>query len=388
MGLKLSRPGHVVWALLFAALGACSSSNDSDQSTDPQPGAGGPIFDQEPGTELEDPAASGDGFNGDFACAGQIAGAESAPAVLQLVVDTSGSMDQSAPGSGGSKWTVTRRALLGAVEQMPAETAVGVVFYPDVASGSASCFDKQVDVGIARLDGKTSAQRQRIESAFQAQAPEGGTPTHDAYRYAFEDLAASSTVGSRFVVLITDGTPTYSLGCKGTGLIRDPVDSAPLVAEATKASARGVSTFVIGSPGSEDARENLSRMAEAGGTARPGCSHKGPNYCHFDMTQQQDFASALAEALGTISGLALSCKYDVPEPPVGAMLDPGQVNVLFRQSGAERELITQSPAGACTTGWQYSADGAQILLCGATCDRVRASTGSLELQFGCATQVH
>jgi von Willebrand factor type A domain-containing protein len=387
MGLKLSTPASVVWALTFAALGACSSSNDSDGAGGTARGNGGPIFDTDFAAELPGPTGDGDGFNSDLACAGEIAGAESAPAVLQLVVDTSGSMDQNAPGTSGSKWTVTRRALLGAVEQMPGETAVGVVFYPDVASGSASCFDDQIDVGIGRLDAANSAQRKRIQAAFQSQNPEGGTPTHDAYRYAFENLAASSTVGARFVVLITDGTPTYALGCKGTGLIRDPVDSAPLVAEAAKAAARGVSTFVIGSPGSEDARENLSRMAEAGGTAPPGCSHSGPNYCHFDMTQKQDFASALAEALGTISGLALSCKYDIPKPPVGATLDPGQVNVLFSPSGGQRELIAQSAAGACSDGWQYSQDGTQVLLCGPTCDRVRASTGSLELQFGCATQV-
>ena len=46
------------------------------------------------------------------------------------------------------------------------------------------------------------------------------------------ELSASSASGRRFVVLITDGTPTFSLGCEGTGFVTDPVDPSPLVSEA------------------------------------------------------------------------------------------------------------------------------------------------------------
>jgi von Willebrand factor type A domain-containing protein len=385
MSLQVSMP-NPLWGLLLAAACACSSES-SEPPGEVGPGATGPVFDQEPGSELGERDPDGSGFNGGTACVGQTAGTESAPAVLQLVVDTSGSMDQDAPGGRDSKWIVTRRALLGAIAEMPADTSVGVVFYPDVPIESASCFDAQADVEIAALGRAGSAERREIEGAFREQAPNGGTPTHDAYRYASERLEASAAVGSRFAVVITDGTPTFSLGCEGTGLIRDPVDAAPLVVEAQAARARGISTFVIGSPGSEGARENLSRMAEAGGTARPGCSHAGPSYCHFDMTTEQDFASALVQALGTISGLALSCSYPIPTPPGGATLDPELVNVLFSPDGGERELIARSAGGACNEGWQYSEDGSQVLLCGSTCDRVRESNGSLELEFGCVTRV-
>ncbi|MEY4549988.1 MAG: hypothetical protein RL685_6183, partial [Pseudomonadota bacterium] len=129
------------------------------------------------------------------------------------------------------------------------------------------------------------------------------------------------------------------------------------------------------------------RMAEAGGTAQQPCSHTGPNYCHFDMTTQSDLGLGLDGALQAISGLALSCGYPIPDPPVGSLLDPGKVNVLFTPPGAEAELIAQSPNGSCTEGWQYSEDGTQVRLCGNTCDRVRSSNGGLTLQFGCATQV-
>lgn len=62
------------------------------------------------------------------------------------------------------------------------------------------------------------------------------------------------------VLVITDGIPTFSLGCD-----------------------------------------------DSGRAAAPGCSHTGPVHCRFDMTEAQDFASALANAPGQIAGLPVSC---------------------------------------------------------------------------------
>jgi hypothetical protein len=231
--------------------------------------------------------------------------------------------------------------------------------------------------------------RQQIRQAFNDQEPEGGTPTHDAYAYAVNQLAASDAIGARFLVLITDGIPTYSVGCDISGRQGDEnaVDPAPLVGEAAQALALGVRTFVIGSPGSEGARESLSRMAEAGGTARAQCSHAGAEFCHFDMTRETDLATGLNAALAAIAGLALGCSYPIPSAPVGSVLDPSKVNLLFTTAGGEPELIGQSPNNSCVDGWQYSGDQTQIQLCGSTCERVRSSEGTLRLQFGCSTQV-
>jgi len=328
----------------------------------------------------------GRGFDGQV-CAGESAGAEVAPSVLQLLVDTSGSMDQNAPGGRGSKWTVTRSAVLDAIDGMPGDTTLGVVFYPNVPNNNQPCIDRRAAIGLAPLAAAGSRQRQQVRNAFQRQNPQGGTPTHDAYRYALAQVGATAAAGSRFVVLITDGIPTYSLGCVGTGQQDDAVDPSPLVTEAGSALSEGIRTFVIGSPGSESARESLSRMAEAGGTARDGCSHSGPNYCHFDMTEERDLGAGLASALKAITGLALSCRYDIPQPASGSLLDPGKVNVLFTPPGGAEELILQSPGQSCSDGWQYSAGNSQIQLCGPTCDRVRSSNGGLTLEFGCATQV-
>ncbi len=369
---------------LLSSVGAGCSSDADAGAAGVNPGSlgvEGPIFD-----DTSEDSATIVGFDGE-ACAGQIAGAEVAPSVLQLLVDTSGSMNQDAPGR-GSKWVQTRRAVLNAIEGMPGDTALGVVFYPNVPGVTAMpCFDQQTAVALARLD--AGQQRQSIQRAFANQDPDGGTPTHDAYLYAVEGLAASNAIGPRFLVLITDGIPTYTLGCDISGRQGDDnaVDPSPLVGEAARALARGVRTFVIGSPGSEDARESLSRMAEAGGTATAACSHDGPNYCHFDMASESDLGAGLDGALSAIAGVALSCTYEVPAAPSGSVIDPTKVNVLFTPPNGERELLGQSPNGSCVEGWQYSDDQAQIRLCGSTCETVRSSDGSLTLQFGCTTQV-
>jgi hypothetical protein len=402
---------HALLGAAFVGIPACSSFAEGSISEHPPfetaPFASTPGFAPEgspaPGSTAGG-SSSPDGFadaigdpvsfDGKGACIGQELGAEVAPAVLQLIVDTSGSMDDDAPGPvPGSKWDVTRNALLAAVDQMPAVTTVGVVFYPDTngnndSDNQNSCFDRQTDVPLQILADAGSPHRTLIRTAFQGQNPNGGTPTHDAYAYAVQDLNAAVTVGARFGVLITDGIPTFSLGCDSSGRGQNnAVDSGPLVTEAAQSLALGVKTFVIGSPGSEGARENLSRMAEAGGTAAPGCSHTGPRYCHFDMTGAQDFALALADALGKIAGLALGCNYEIPAAPDGAQLDPDRVDVAFHASGVPEEPILRSSGASCSDGWQYSPDGKQVVLCGSTCERVRERRGSLTLEFGCAASI-
>jgi hypothetical protein len=378
----MRHPRHQLVHVLLASLAlACSSSSDEDDAQTEQGSLEGVIF-----GEGAAEGGSGRGFSGEV-CAGQSAGAELAPSVLQLLVDTSGSMDQDAPGGQRSKWEVTRTSVLDAINGMPASTTLGVVFYPNVPNDTRPCFNQRTAVGLNTLAADGSQQRQQILDAFSRQDPQGGTPTHDAYRYAIDQVKGANIAGARFVVLITDGTPTYSVGCVGTGMQSDPVDTTPLIVEAASAFATGLRTFVIGSPGSEDARASLSRMAEAGGTARPGCSHAGPNYCHFDMTRERDLGAGLSTALEAISGVALSCYYDIPEPPNGAQLDASKVNVLFTPPGGVEELILQSPGQGCSEGWQYSEGQSRIQLCGTTCDRVRSSNGGLTLEFGCATQV-
>jgi hypothetical protein len=204
-------------------------------------------------------------------------------------------------------------------------------------------------------------------------------------------VTASMLAGRKFVLLITDGVPTYNLDCTGDGMTG--VDNAPLIAAVDGAfkDANSVSTFVIGSPGSDDARADLSQMASKGGTATPGCSDAGPKYCHLDMTSATDFGAALAAGLADIAGRISQCEYAIPPAPAGKTINPAQVNVLYTKGDGNQSSIPQDAKGDCASGWKYDDDAnpSAITLCGADCEAVKADQGAkIDLIFGCDTETN
>lgn len=334
----------------------------------------------------------------DDACATSSDSTQALPPIVQLVIDTSGSMDWPpgwAPTSpddskppGATKWEITRDTLLAAVSSLAGDVALGVNFYPNVQQEGETCLLNEVAAPIALLGDTGSDARAGWEQAATDVVPVGATPTHGAYLFGLVQLAATKLPGNQVVLLITDGTPTCTIDCVCTE-DNVPVDSQPLIEEAAQAFASGVRTFVIGSPGSEQTRDVLSRLASEGGTAPDDCSDDGPTYCHFDMTTEPDLATGLKRALDEISTNVRSCEYPIPAPPAGQALDPSLVNVLYTPSGSDAETIGRDPSTAdCSEGWQYSSDGKSIVLCGAVCERVRADgDGTVEVLFGCETIV-
>ncbi len=356
------------------------------------------------GTGAEGGTMSGDGGLDDLrdaSCAGWVVEPESAPAVVQMVVDTSLSMNDPPPGGQElrSKWTITSTALLDAIAAFPAQTGAGVLFYPNRDLGNpgtepsdiTECVNTSALIPVAELGEAGSAQRASIESGFAAVEPNGWTPTHDAYTYALMNgLLTSTVVGQRYMLLITDGQPTLSQDCVTSGSFAEMgVPPEPIIQTIAEANAQGIRTFVIGSPGSEvgdggeDMRPWLSQAAREGGTAPADCSDAGPNFCHFDMTQEQDFATALRDTLEAIAGTIVACNYALPEPGSGQTLDLDKINAVFTPAGGQPEYIGRVAAGAaCEEGWQLSGD--QVVLCPSTCERIQADrTAGFELLFGC-----
>jgi hypothetical protein len=297
------------------------------------------------------------------------------------------SPDDSKP-PGATKWEITREALQSTVDSLAGDLALGANFYPNVQQEGDTCLANEVAAPIALLGPSGSAARTQWEAALSDVVPVGATPTHGAYLFGLSQLAATTLPGDQVILLITDGTPTCTLDCVCT---EDnlPVDSQPLLDEAAQAFDSGVRTFVIGSPGSEETRGVLSRLATEGGTAPAGCTDTGPKYCHFDMTTEPDLATGLREALEEIATRVRSCEYPIPTPPAGQALDPDLINVIYTPDGGDAQTIARDPSASdCSEGWQYSSDGASIVLCGAACDRVRDDpTGAVEVLFGCETVV-
>jgi von Willebrand factor type A domain-containing protein len=328
-------------------------------------------------------------------CAKGSAAANAIPAVVEMVIDISQSMTLGADGSmrparGMSKWDITSAALKDAVSKLPASIAVGINFFPNNPMRN-SCINNRVDLPIALLDAANSMQRRAFDQAIDRANPNNGTPTHAAFEFGLQTVQASTLSGRKFVLLITDGKPTYNLDCSGDGM--SGVENAPLIAAVDTAfkDAKSVSTFVIGSPGSEDARADLSQMATKGGTAKAGCSDAGPNYCHLDMATAADFGAALSSGLAEIAGQIGTCEYAVPAAPAGQTIDPLLVNVLYTKADGTQATIPQDAEGSCASGWQYDNPGnpSKILLCGSDCDAVKADQGAkIDVIFGCTRQTN
>jgi len=347
----------------------------------------------------------------DAACTGWVAEGETLPAVLQLVVDTSRSMTEGAPGSNRSKWDVTRDALVQAVADLPPAVSVGLMFYPnsrDLLRGEESpsdisaCIDVNGRLPIEVLGGDGSAQRDALESSIMSVNPDGYTPTHDAYRYALnEALIPYETSASKFMLLITDGAPTVDTDCVATGESQNGgmvanAQTQPIVDEIARAnSEHDIRTFLIGSPGSEesadgngDMRPWLSEAAVRGGTASEGCQEDGPDFCHMDMTQETDFAAALTAGLASVVGqIVNACDFAIPEPPDGeGAINPNETNLIITWGDGESSLILPDGKGDCKDGWQWDAAAGIVSLCGETCDEVKLdSKASVQLSFGCTT---
>ena len=151
----------------------------------------------------------------------------------------------------------------------------------------------------------------------------------------------------------------------------------------------GVRTFVIGVPGSEDAREFLSQLAEAGGTLRSKDCYYGPNptdgNCHFDMTTSADFGSDLLDALLKINAEVLSCSFSIPEATGGAGVDLTRVNVALNSRSLP--YIANRPCVQRHDGWQYTPGNASIRLCGTACAEAQLPGSAVSIVLGCPTSV-
>jgi hypothetical protein len=342
------------------------------------------------------------------ACSGWTTELESLPAILEFVLDSSLSMAERKQGnnwvtnggSGQSKWEICRDSVKQCLDGLSPSVAVGEVFFPNhaIAGNYTSpqsptvCFDPSNAVPIGILGSTASPQRAALAGALDGVQAAGNTPTWEAYYYAVTQMqiARQTFEGQPYVVLMTDGIPTYGQSCVGSGREDGLVPTQPIVDLITAAWGVGIKTFVIGSPGSEnganktDSRGWLSRAAREGHTDTPGCSDSGPNYCHMDMSQSPDFSATLRAGLGVISSQLGNCEYAMPSSPSpDQVVDVSKLNV-FVTNDSGTYLVMPSTQADCTEGWQI-VDG-NIKLCPASCDRAQADfSAHVQILAGCST---
>lgn len=357
------------------------------------------------------------------------------PAAMLVLLDKSSSMAQS------NKWPAAGQAIVQAIDQDVFDSmSLGLFASPSGSLTGPSCIFglpvscqnptfAQVDLAPAGTP-KTSAAsgvRHDIKSWLANNNPDNGlgdaSPLYGAVQSSLGILQGWSTVGKRILLVVTDGTiscnqlsspprPGYpdANGCSRDW--EDPNNIVALLTGANTDAKKPVESFIVGVPGADtydpsaaDAppyhmRLALSAMAYAGSPANVPASCTGKVFtktggdpavsCHFDLTQSNFNAQALAQVMAQVRGKVAGCTYDLPMP-VGVTIDPTQVNVNLTTDGTSQALVRRKdPTNPCTSGagcWDYSPDG-KVQLVGNACSAAQAATRiDVKVTVGCATIV-
>lgn len=161
---------------------------------------------------------------------------------------------------------------------------------------------------------------------------------------------------------------------------------------------------IIGADAVDPTKTCSSVGVDAGADAGPGNSAVEPGLEYQKLSQltggivRSICESDWSDIFNTIAtGIVekLSCEYAVPAPADGGTIDPTKVNVTFTPStdagaGTPEDILQDNNLGceAGADGWQWDAAKTKILLCGPTCEKVKADEGGqIDIVVGCETKV-
>ena len=108
----------------------------------------------------------------------------------------------------------------------------------------------------------------------------------------------------------------------------------------------------------------------------------------------QNFAPVLDHvATSVITGSRIACSWELPDPPIGMILDTEKINVSFIDSGTVTELGRASSLQHCSQvkdGWYYDdpVNPTEVRACPQTCSWMQdKSDGKVSIRFGCKTEL-
>lgn len=331
---------------------------------------------------------------------------------MMLVVDKSGSMSDTPTGFAKSKWISLGGALQTALADVADQMNFGLILYPyDPAGGATqegvtcSVVDGPDAVNVPIAEGtRTVSQIVRI---VQDTSPSGGTPTAAALKAALNYYTTGdgkALSGDKYVLLATDGGPncnalnsacqndpdlcTVNLDSKNpdspvkcnmtnccvratTGMVvsEQCLDHLAVIDTIRQLKNAGVTTFVVGIPGTEAYASYLDQFAEASGQLNPNAP---PEYYSVDASGGVE---GLADVFkGIVTQLVHSCNIPLKAPPT----DVNKVNVAI-------DCKLESPTDP-TGGWEIdtSSDPNTLILKGETCANVQINGAErVDLYYGC-----
>jgi hypothetical protein len=281
----------------------------------------------------------------EMGCGGEVYDAMAIPPNVLIVLDRSGSMNESL-GDEGTKWEVALAAIGQVVTDFEDQVLFGLSLYPGIDQQCEDGMD--CGPGAVFVDVGPDTSMQIIDFLADANTCSFGTPTAEALEPMQDYAGLEDLERPNYILLITDGQST----CE------DPV---PVVA-ALRDEMPEIKTFVVGFGDGVDPTE-LDGMAQAGGTALPG----DPTY------YQADDAQSLVDAFADIAGSVLSCSYVLDMVPP----DPAELYVYINGMAIPRDVTH-------TDGWDYDPMTNQITFYGPACDLLQSGqVMDLEIIFGC-----
>jgi hypothetical protein len=394
----------------LSARGGSGGGGGTQGSVIPLGGSSGTGGSRSGGTAGSGASQGGDGGEASDACntlagLGECGGtrleATLAPVNLLLVVDQSGSMTDQPEGFSLDKWSAMKQALDAAVASAPESVRFGLLTYPSGGrvlqipldcEGELCCAVPEgsdaINVGV----GPDSADA--IGAALADTSPGGGTPTAAALEQAlayFTQGEGLSLDGERYVLLATDGGPNCNADlscdassctpnlddtpqcagvncCEGAGQFC--LDDEAVVTAIEALRAEGISTFVVGIPGTENYTPSLDAFARAGGVFRTGADHD-----YFAVSAASGVSGLTSVLKSITTELVRSCEIALTDPPA----QPSLVNVAIDCKVLPKEG---------ESGWEYDTPEAptSLIIGGPACDDIKVyGARRVDVVYGCTT---
>lgn len=222
--------------------------------------------------------------------------------------------------------------------------------------------------------GPGSGQRDLLLASLDETEPTEEAPVAlvDAYLAAAARLGSGS---SGVVVLVTSGETDLDQGCTETTDAM-PHLTADLTSAVQAAGEAGISTLVVGSPGSETAargRSATAYLSELASVARavPCNPLREFESKHFDMNAEAPIAPLLNQALRSRQACLL---LELLVSPNGSDLPLGAELHLLIHSDVGVLYLDKQPASACDAGFKIEND--QVVACPAAAELIACLPGA------------
>lgn len=316
---------------------------------------------------------------------------------VYFIMDRSGSMD--APVGRYDRYTTARLAIAEVLRAIGHRIAYGAAVLPAFRNPDYCATGKQI-FAVTQGDplGEDRTQNgptlRSFLSLLGSYGPSGNTPVAATLVELTPTLLALP--GRTVAILATDGGPNCnpdarcgaercilniersyvggepcagSINCCDPELVRDGprlcVDEQATVGALENLANSGVTTYIVGLPGSDIYADVLNAFAVAGRTAREGATR------YYAAEDQVDLTAALREILGAV---AISCDIALDAAPP----DRNFVNVYFDQ-----RVIPQNES----SGWTW-VDERTLRVQGDRCQELKGGdVGQVQVVSGCVTVV-